>query len=259
MCMRRCDDYEATLPRATLQSAASPTPTHEELLQMIETKKAARNEEAGAEPHNPPARFYKSARNEEAGAEPHNNPPARSYRSARNEEAGAEPHNNPPARSYKSARNEEAGAEPHNNPPARSYRSARNEEPGSEPKPRMFKSTGTAPRATKDSTHHHSKWEETKESVRHTVKDMSKSLLPQMFQLGALTLVLLLCSYSYRQEPFLLWRREPSSSELKDTIRAELKELVAKELKSALGNLQHKQIQLESTMTRMLLHQVESY
>merc|ERR1719362_1309637 len=86
LCRRRCQDYEDTLPRATLQSAASPTPTHEELLQMIETKKAARNEEAGAEPHNPPARSYRSARNEEAGAEPHNNPPARSYRSARHEE-----------------------------------------------------------------------------------------------------------------------------------------------------------------------------
>lgn len=48
--------------------------------------------------------------------------------------------------------------------------------------------------------------------------------------------------------------REMSKS-LKDDLKTELKE----ELKVLLGNLQEKQSQLEGTVTRMLLHQVESY
>jgi hypothetical protein len=71
------------------------------------------------------------------------------------------------------------------------------------------------------STRHHSKWEEAKDSVKHAVREMSKNL--------------------------------------KDDLKTELKKVLSNELKDILGNLQEKQGQLERTVTRMLLHQVENY
>jgi len=65
-----------------------------------------------------------------------------------------------------------------------------------------------------------SKWDEAKNEAKHMVKEMSKKL--------------------------------------KQEVKAELKDFLVKELKSGLDELQTKQSHLERTMTRMLMHQVES-
>jgi len=77
------------------------------------------------------------------------------------------------------------------------------------------------PKAEKDSAHHHTKWDDAKHSIKNVVKEMSKNL--------------------------------------KQDLKAELKDLLVKELKEALDHLQKKQTHLESTVTRMLMHEVESY
>jgi len=51
---------------------------------------------------------------------------------------------------------------------------------------------------------------------------------------------------------------EKMSKKLKQEVKAELKDFLIKELKSGLGDLQTKQSHLERTVTRMLMHQVES-
>jgi hypothetical protein len=49
------------------------------------------------------------------------------------------------------------------------------------------------------------------------------------------------------------------SKKVKEEVKEELKELILKEMKTALGDLHNKQAQLEDTVTRMLVHQIESF
>jgi len=147
---------------------------------------------------------------------------------------------------HKKAREALENAAPHMSSPKTSFRSSN--------------STSNST-TTKNSTHHIPKWEEAKHSVKHAMKhavqEMSKS---QEFQLGALCLLLVLCSCLCCPRNCSAKKKERDiKPDLKTAMKTEMKEVFAKELKLLLGNIQEKQNQLEGTVTRMLLHQVENY
>merc|ERR1712173_550714 len=120
-------------------------------------------------------------------------------------------------------------------------------------------SVSAAPKeAKKDSAHHHTKWDDAKHSIKNHVMEMSKSEIPQEFILGAMCSMLVLCSClcCCRGRRSHVSELLPS---LKHDLKTELKDLLVKELKEALGGLQQKQTHLESTVTRMLMREVENF
>merc|ERR1712038_1265746 len=102
--------------------------------------------------------------------------------------------------------------------------------------------------AAKDSKH--SKWNEAK----HEMKEMSKHQDDQTAILSFTVLLellcLCLCLYCYGGS---------SELKMKEEVKEELKDLILKEMKTAIGDIHNKQSQLEDTVTRMLVHQIESF